>query len=205
MKIIAIQNYKGGSGKTVTSHLIALGCGWFERPAYLLHTDFKRPRKLNNRPYHYIDARELETLKSVFEKLANVDGEHWAIIDSGGNRHEFDAWLAPHVDLVLIPVHADEEAIEEALLHYEEIKNDVADVRFIVRESGNAGVRDKTLLSQIPKNLILGGRHFPEVKATQILKMDDKEVFKSADSTVNNLSRNIYRALVEHFNPTIDL
>ena len=38
------------------------------------------------------------------------------IIDSAGNRPEFDNWIAQYVDLVLIPVMPDPEDVKEAII-----------------------------------------------------------------------------------------
>ena len=39
MRGVALTQRKGGSGKTVLSHALALGASWHNVPAYLMHTD----------------------------------------------------------------------------------------------------------------------------------------------------------------------
>ena len=92
MKGVAIANPKGGVGKTVLCHLLALGAAWRGVPAYIMHTDDRPPLITSSRPYQYIDAREPTVLERVMDELLTEEG--LCIIDSGGNRPEFDRWIA---------------------------------------------------------------------------------------------------------------
>ena len=114
MRGVALTQRKGGSGKTVLSHALALGAAWHNVPAYLMHTDNREPLKVNGRPYMYYDARDPKTLQTLVDEAINADG--LCIIDSAGNRPEFDKWIAQYVDLVLIPVMPDPEDVKEALV-----------------------------------------------------------------------------------------
>ena len=91
MRGVALTQRKGGSGKTVLSHALALGASWHNIPAYLMHTDNREPLKVNGRPYMYYDAREPKTLQTLVDAAINADG--LCIIDSAGNRPEFDEWI----------------------------------------------------------------------------------------------------------------
>ena len=54
MRGVALTQRKGGAGKTVLSHALALGASWHNVPAYLMHTDNREPLKVNGRPYMYL-------------------------------------------------------------------------------------------------------------------------------------------------------
>ena len=58
-----------------------------------------------------LDGRLPEQLALIFEAShSNLNG--WLVIDGGGNRPDFDAEIAKHVDLVIIPFRASEEDID---------------------------------------------------------------------------------------------
>ncbi len=86
----------------------------------IMHTDNRPPIEVNGRPYAYYDARSPKTLTSLIEAAMNNDG--LCIIDSGGNRPEFDQWIADSVDLVIIPVTPDPEAVSEGLEHMKRLE-----------------------------------------------------------------------------------
>ena len=66
-----------------------------------MHTDDLIPLTVQGRPYMYYDARKPEALQTLISAALNEDG--LCVIDSGGNRPEFDTWIAESVDLVLVP------------------------------------------------------------------------------------------------------
>jgi len=113
MKGVALASSKGGTGKTSLSHLLALGAAWNNIPSYLMHTDNREPIRVQGRPYLYYDARTPETLAALVESAVNQDG--LCIIDGGGNRPDFDNWIAGAVDMVLIPVSPDQESTALAI------------------------------------------------------------------------------------------
>ncbi len=201
MKGIAIVGKKGGVGKTSIAHLLALGAAWKNTPAYLMHTDDRDPIAVNGRPYMYYDARKPKTLATLIEAAVNNDG--FCIIDSGGNRKDFDIWIAESVDLVLMPVIPDPEAVSMAIQHMEELEEYGAkNVRFILNTvSGNKNERlrdDREYFSKLPEDKIIG--KINRVAAVKRLRESDIEPFETPPSNVNNLSRNLYFTVLSTLN-----
>ena len=193
MKGIAIVGKKGGVGKTSIAHLLALGAAWKNTPAYLMHTDDREPIAVNGRPYMYYDARKPETLTTLIGSAINNDG--FCIIDSGGNRPDFDKWISESVDLVLMPVIPDPEAVDMAIKHMEELEQYGAkNIRFILNTvSGNKNerLRDfREYFSKLPEDKIIG--QINRVAAVKRLRESDIEPFETPPSNVNNLSRTLY-------------
>ena len=193
MNGVAIISLKGGTGKTVLSHALALGAAWKGVPAYLCHTDNRDPLIIKGRPYAYYDARSPETLAILAKAALNNDGLF--IVDGGGNRPQFDNWIASSMDLVLIPVAPDPEDVREGLKQAEIIKNIGAEkVRFIINKyPGNKHERNaiRKYLNLIPEEMILGTVN--DVKAIRSLReYDPDEGFQTPVTKVNNLSRSLY-------------
>lgn len=193
MKGIAIVSTKGGVGKTSLCHLIALGAAWKNTPAYLMHTDDRPPIKVDGRPYGFYDAREPEKLATLIEAVVNHDGI--CIIDSGGNRPEFDKWVANSVDLVLIPITPDPEAVEMGLEHMTRLEGYGAkNIRFILNMVSSNKMeqqRDyKQYFSELPENKIIG--QVNKVSAVKRLREADDQPFHTPPTNVNNLSRNLF-------------
>ncbi len=200
MKGIAVLSDKGGVGKSTLCHLLALGAaGWRDVPAYLFHTDNRPPMRVNGRPYAYIDARKLETLAQVMESLLNNDG--FCIIDGGGNRPEFDQWIGEAVDLVLIPVTADEEAVTMAKQTMKRLEGQgVTHARYVLNMvSPNEKKRlydFQTFFSELEKEKIVG--QVKEVAAVNRLRIsDEKSAFPTPPSNVNSLSRYLHTMVDE--------
>lgn len=196
MKGVAILSDKGGVGKSTLCHLLALGAaGWRGVPAYLCHTDNREPMKVDGRPYAYIDGREHATLATIMESLMNSDG--FTIIDGGGNRPEFDQWIAEAVDLVLIPVTADEEAVLLARQTMRRLKElGITHARYIlnmVSPNEKQRVFDFShFFHELEAELIAG--QIKSVAAVRRLRIsDDKEAFPTPPVNVNNLSRYMHR------------
>ena len=193
MRGVAIVGTKGGIGKTALAHLLALGAAWKNTPSYLMHTDDRQPIVVNGRPYMYYDARKPETLTTLIEAAINTDG--LCIIDSGGNRKDFDKWISKSVDLVIIPVIPDPEAVDLALEHMQRLEEFGADnICFLlnmVSSNKNEGLRDfEKYFSKLPEDKILG--KISKVSAVKQLREPDDEPFKTPPSKVNNLSRTLY-------------
>lgn len=192
MKGIAITGRKGGIGKTSIAHLLALGAAWQGIPAYLMHTDNRAPLKVNGRPYMYYDARKPETLETLIGAALNNDG--FCIIDSGGNRSEFDKWIARTVDLVVIPVTPDPEDVQEALAHMAALEESGAEnVRFIVNKypaHKNERLFVARYFAQLPENKIIS--RLAEIKAIRLLRESDVQEFQTPPSKVNNLARQLF-------------
>ena len=193
MKGIAIVGTKGGVGKTSLAHLLALGSAWKGKPAYLMHTDDREPIAVNGRPYMYYDARKPETLATLMGAAINNDG--MCIIDSGGNRPQFDKWIAECVDLVLMPVIPDPESIAMAIEHMHLLESYGAkNIQFIlnmVSSNKREHERDeREYFSKIPSDKIIG--KIKKVSAVKRLRESDNEPFKTPPTNVNNLSRALY-------------
>ncbi|NJN46007.1 MAG: ParA family protein [Candidatus Competibacteraceae bacterium] len=195
MKGIAVLSDKGGVGKSTLCHLLALGAaGWRGVPAYLFHTDNREPMKVNGRPYAYIDAREMDRLSTVMGSLVNNDG--FCIIDGGGNRPEFDQWIAEAVDIVLIPVTADEEAVKLAKETMARLEGQgIKHARYILNMvSPNEKERlydFRMFFSDLEEGKISG--QIKRVSTVRRLRMsDDDGPFPTPPSNVNNLSRSLH-------------
>lgn len=195
MKGIAVITSKGGVGKSTICHLLAVGAAWRNVPAYVFHTDDREPMKVDGRPYAYIDGRELERLSSVMGSLMNNDG--FCIIDGGGNRPEFDKWIADAVDLVLIPVTADEEAVDLAIETMETMeKAGVKHARYLLNMTSTnrySRLYDfENFFSKLDSQKIAGD--LKRVDAVKRLRIsDEKTPFPTPPSNVNNLSRALHR------------
>jgi|TARA_B110000902_G_scaffold232794_1_gene276069 MinD-like ATPase involved in chromosome partitioning or flagellar assembly len=199
MKGIAVSSSRGGCGKTSLAHALALGCGWNNTLAYLCHTDNRDPIKTIDRPYGYYDCRDTTRLAKLASLAAEKD-DGFFIIDSGGNRPKFDAWIATSMDLILIPVSPDSEDVSEALAHHHRLVDAGAmNIKFVINKYPNAKSRqplaDK-ILALIPEGERLV--YLPEVSAIRNLRMTDEEAFKTPPTNVNNLARKLFRAVRDY-------
>ena len=195
MKGVAILSDKGGVGKSSLCHLLALGAaGWRGVPSYMFHTDKREPMKVSGRPYAYIDGRKLETLSTMMGSLINNDG--FCIIDGGGNRPDFDKWIADAVDLVLIPVTADEEAVQLAKETMKRLEGQgITHARYILNMvSPNEKQRlydFREFFSALETDKIAG--QIKNVAAVKRLRIsDDKAPFSTPPANVNSLSRYLH-------------
>lgn len=203
MNSVAFVGIKGGNGATTSSHLLCLGAAWNGRPAYLLHTDIREPAEVSpERPYRYIDARNSDVLTQTYNKLVEASGDHLAVIDSGGNRENFDKFIAPAVDLVVIPTDLDNEAVKLAIKQAK-VLSEIAKVRILVRCPLKLGRDDQKEFDRIPKELLLG--RVDVVKGSKRLKADDEDGWKTPPSNVNNLARKVHSLVFDFFNPPIEL
>jgi cellulose biosynthesis protein BcsQ len=193
VKGVAITGTKGGTGKTALSHALALGAAWHQLPAYLLHTDNRDPIQIKGRPYAYYDAREPSTLQTLASAALNQDGLF--IIDGGGNRPQFDTWIAQSMDLVLIPVSPDPEDVREAIAHAKRMEQAGAvNIRFVINKyPAHRNEREfvSRYLNLLPQEKIIG--HLGEVKMVRALRDSDNPEFQTPPSRVNNLARSLYR------------
>ncbi len=194
MRGVAVIASKGGVGKSTLCHLLALGCAWRDVPAYMFHTDDREPMTVVKRQYAFIDARDLKRLKTVADSLINSNG--FCVFDGGGNRPEFDEWISKFVDLVLIPVMADEDAVKQAkktMARLEAIG--ITHARYLLNMTSsnrNSRLYDfENFFSQLDSKKIAG-----EVKRVEavkrLTKSDPKEGFKTPPTNVNNLSRSLH-------------
>ena len=194
MKGVAVMGRKGGIGKSGCSHLLALGAAWNDVDARLFHTDKRSPIQVIGRPYYYQDARTPDKLSNLIDSV--MDKKGLIVIDGGGNRPEFDNWIAAAVDLVIIPVTPDQESVELAIEDRERMINAGAESCLFVlnKVSSNAWSRkfdEENFYSQLNPKLILG--KVPSVSAIKTLGISDKESFKTPPTNLNNAARAFYR------------
>ena len=132
----------------------------------------------------------------MVESAINQDG--LCIIDGGGNRPEFDNWIAATVDLVLIPVTPDQESTTLAISDRERMLSaGASDCRFIlnnVSSNSNARAFDQTAFyDQLDKKLIIG--EVKTISAIKRLGMPDLEPFSTPPSNLNKLARSFYKVI----------
>lgn len=194
MKGIAIAQEKGGVGKTTLCHLLALGAYWYKQQAYLMHTDNREPITVNGRPYVYHDAREPDRLSKLIDSVINKDGI--CIVDSGGNRPEFDKWVSQSVDLVVIPVVPDYEAVMLGIRHRENlIRYGAKNVKFLlngVSSNFNERQRDQREYFDLLFDDDIAGK-IGKVAAVKRLRESDSNAFSTPPTNVNNLARKLYK------------
>lgn len=200
MKGVAIISPKGGVGKTSLSHLLALGAAWRGVPAYVFHTDEREPLTVQDRPYEYIDARESDRLETVIEALVQSKGI--SIIDGGGNRLHFDQWISGYMDLVLIPVTPDTEAITLGMRLMGELQDaGIAHARYLLSmTSSNSKALQfdqEHFYRRLPQHMIAGA--IPRVESVRRLGMPDQGPFPTPPTPVNNVSRKLYRIVLDAF------
>jgi len=198
MRRIAVLSPKGGAGKTIISHLLSMGCVWKGVPAYMFHTDHREPMTINNRPYEYIDGRDEQVLTTVINSLGGSRGI--SVIDGGGNRPEFNEWISKFVDLVIIPVTPDEDAVKLAKILMQDIEEmGNAPARFVLnRTSSNKNEREydfREFFSKLDSTKIAG--EIKNVSAAKRLGLSDSSEFETPPTNVNNLSRSVYRVIDE--------
>jgi chromosome partitioning protein len=200
MRGVLLSHGKGGVGKTSLAHLLALGAAWRGVPAYLMHTDNRPPMKVDGRPYAYYDAREPKTLATLMGAAINNDG--FCVIDSGSNRADFDKWMVKSVDLTIIPITPDEEAVSMGLERLKTLESyGATNVRFIlnmVSSNKHERLRDfSKYYTRLPRDKILG--QLSKVAAVKRLREPDNEPFQTLPTNVNSLSRNLFNIISEAF------
>jgi chromosome partitioning protein len=200
MKGVSFAGKKGGTGKTALAHALALGTAWQGAPAYFMHTDDREPLQVNGRPYAYYDARDPKNLETLSNTALNNDGLF--IIDSGGNRPEFDQWITKAMDLVIIPFMPDPEVVKTNLDHMKRLEEEGAsNIRALINAyPSNRNEREyvKQFLAAIPQEKIIG--YVAKTEAIRTLRMDDNPSFKTPVTRVNNLSRRLYFTVLEALN-----
>lgn len=125
--VIGIFGRKGGSGKTLISHLLGLGLGQLNCMPIVLQTDVKNTEPVDavmGRPYLHrgiehddSDTVKLQEIFFLSEKMHNPI----LIIDGGANRRNVDLAFSKMADLILIPTNFGKEDLATAEADYEEI------------------------------------------------------------------------------------
>jgi len=123
--IVYIGGSKGGSGKTTTAHLAALGAILRNQPAAYVVTDPTRKVRGEGRPYGVLDGRQPSDLAKILgASRATLNG--WLFIDGGGNRQALDEELAAEADLCILPFRASEEDLDTVAADLARLPNALA-------------------------------------------------------------------------------
>jgi hypothetical protein len=123
--IVYIGGQKGGTTKTTTSHLMALGAILRKQPAAYVLTDPHRRVKAEGRPYGVLDGRDGSKLAQILTASQSTKNG-WLIVDGGGNRPVFDKTMAEQAHLTVLPFRASEEDLEAVALDLAAMPNALA-------------------------------------------------------------------------------
>lgn len=109
MKAIAVFGRKGGSGKTLVSHMLSHGMSMLGYTVVMLQTDVRTnrpPDLVEGRDYFLASTRGDQTdtdfLLKTFDRTAGMSNSI-LVIDGGANRRNIDLVLTPLSDLILVP------------------------------------------------------------------------------------------------------
>lgn len=193
--LIAIIGNKGGTGKTTLSHLLCHGLGLLGRRSACVLTDTTRqPLDPRGRRYVIADARSLDTLKRIIDKLRPLDD--WiGVIDGGGNRPDVDRRLYALSDLALLPFRESHEDIRTVTADLEQFPRAYAvpsqwPVNVWQREAADRAVAQ--LMAPYLGRIL---RPVPAVSATKLLLQ--KHLPAQLPTPLNNTARAFARQLLE--------
>lgn len=123
MKVIATLGRKGGSGKTMTAHLLAHGLSkGYDLPVNVVMTDVREDTPMNFHPdrSYFLSPimnkdtkSDLAALDRIFAKTVQIPNAV-LIIDGGANRSNVDRAFAQLADFIMIPVACGEEDVKVA-------------------------------------------------------------------------------------------
>ena len=122
-----------------------------------------------------------------------IEGEDLCIIDGGGNRPDFDQWIANCVNLVIMPITPDSEAVDIGLAHRERLMcYGACNVKFLLN-SLSSNWREKArdereYFHKIPNDLVLG--RLAKVAAVKRLVRQGKPVSPCRDKRRGFVERN---------------
>ena len=193
--LIAIIGNKGGTGKTTLSHLLCHGLGLLGRRSACVLTDTTRqPLDPRGRRYVIADARSLDTLKRIIDKLRPLD-EWIGVIDGGGNRPDVDRRLYALSDLVLLPFRESHEDIRTVVADLEQFPRAYAvpsqwPVNAWQREAADRAVAQ--LMAPYLGRIL---RPVPMVSASKLLLQ--KRLPAQLPTPLNNTARRFARQLLE--------
>lgn len=140
-RVISVLGRKGGTGKSLISHLLARGVALCGGHATMMMTDV-RTRKpsehAQNRNYEMASPPTDESRfgEYLIQVLQRTEGREkgFFIIDGGANRRSYDLAVAFLSGIVLIPTGSGGEEMDVAEADYAELK------RFIIKNQLNAEV-----------------------------------------------------------------
>ena len=120
---------------------------------------------------------------------------------SGDLHIAYQVFGEGYVDLVLVPVTPDREAVREGLAHLERLeKAGAKNVRFIINmypSNPNERRYVARYFDALPGEKIMG--RIDSVRAIRTLSEDDHPKFVTPSSKVNNLARTLYRQVRDTF------
>ncbi len=123
--IVSIGGSKGGSAKTLTSHMLCQGLGLRKFSSILATSDARRNvRNDEKRIYDTFSAKTDEEINALLDHFFNVEIKvtSLVVIDGGASRSQFDVELAKNSSLVLIPFLTAYEDIELAIDDVENLR-----------------------------------------------------------------------------------
>jgi len=142
MKVIAVLGRKGGTGKTMVSHLISHGMSMLDyvSASIMLQTDVRthRPAEIvEGRNYMLASVRndgtEKEMMMKIFEFAGKIDNSV-LVVDGGANRRSVDLFYTKLADIILIPTGYGHEDLATADADYYELSDKLKE------ENSEAGV-----------------------------------------------------------------
>lgn len=126
-KLIGVFGRKGGTGKTIVSHLISHGLAKLGSTTFLLQTDVRthRPTEvIDGRKYMYLsvkhDITDVKMLDEVLNLCSSIPNST-LVVDGGANRRKIDLVYASLVDMILIPTVYSQEDLAIAEADYYEL------------------------------------------------------------------------------------
>lgn len=131
--VVSILGSKGGSAKTLNSHILAHGLSIRKFQALLATSDDQRiVREHTARLYSTYNAQTDEALNKLFKYFINAEVDNTAllIVDGGASRNKFDVAVAQNSSLVLIPFLKDYEDIEVAIKDVENLRHELSNDDF---------------------------------------------------------------------------
>jgi len=197
IKTIAFLSSDGGCAKTTSAHLLCLGASWHSVESAFIHTDDKKPLKIN-RPYHYFDCRDPKKLFNKVNEIVNSGTPGIVVIDGGAGRKGNDKWFSRETNLVVIPVDLSEGGVEEAISTSLLVTQNEGNFVFIIPNcpsDNSMGKADKFFIDKIAESGPIAAR-IPPMKNIRDLNANDiGGEFITPKTAVNKAARNLYTAL----------
>jgi GTPase SAR1 family protein len=196
MYYVGIATAKGGVGKTTLAHSLCYGASLLQYPAHCAYTD-DPIGKLNivNRPYRYYDCTEISRLSALAEKATGKEG--LIVVDGQANRHDFDAWVAKSVDIILVPIMRDQASVKFGMDMLKKHKNaysilsgfpgNIKEAEAFLREISEYGYSNERELFKMPKI----------AKLSTFISDDPKGIFITPPSNISSACKNLFLATRE--------
>lgn len=203
MKMALVAGTRGGSGKTVCSHLLALGAYKEGVPAVLINTDTTRDPAAANlkRPYNIVDGvnpenpSDAEYLKAMinayYERYKST--KSLLIIDGCASRHAVDIWLSDAVDVTVLPAlveRASSSAINKVWEDYKKTKSVKAIVLNRMPQANHLNEHHEAIIESLPVKPVL---KLPNINKVWTL---DSDVYYN-DSDVNRIARVLFLCVAQ--------